>query len=207
MAFHVAWPAYGCIHSSLEARKFLKSILVFSQQRGFSTKPGPAACLNCMAVMAMCSGKQAGTSTLLEIKEAGPLTQAVLPVVLRKCCCSQQKRVFLWLHPNRQSVWHRPDFSLEQPHHDNMSDGHVCPLTVVSVLWYFRPEFRNTVSFKGALSRSVMNYKFHEMFDMTELFGRTFKPFPKLSSVICFIKHASNFALEHVSSWHAGSSV
>lgn len=128
-------------------------------------------------------------------------------VVLRKCCCSQLKRVFLWLHPNRQSVWHRPDFSLEQPHHDNMSDGHVCPLIVVSVLWYFMPEFRNTVSFKGALSRSVTNYKFHEMFDMAELFGRTFKPFPKLSSVICFIKHASNFALEHVSSWHAGSSV
>lgn len=36
------------------------------------------------------------------------------------------------------------------------------------------------------------------MFDMTELFDWTFKQFPKLRSVICLIKHASNFALEHV---------
>lgn len=78
----------GVYISFLEARKFLKSILVFSQQRGFSTKPGSAACVNCMILIAMIPSKQAGTSTVLEMKEAGPLTQAVLPVVLRKCCCS-----------------------------------------------------------------------------------------------------------------------
>lgn len=45
------------------------------------------------------------------------------------------------------------------------------------------------------------------MFDMTELFGWTFKPFPKFSSIIWFIRHASNFAAEHVSSRRAGSFV
>lgn len=144
---------------------------------------------------------------MMEIQETGPLSQAVLPVVLRKCCCSQLKLIFLWLHPDHQSMWHRPDFFLEQPCHDNMSDGHVCLLTGVSVLCYFRPEFSITVSLKGALSRSVMNYEFHEVFDNTELFDWIFKPFPKLLSDICCIKHPSNLALEHVSSWHDGSSV
>lgn len=42
---------------------FLESIPAFSQQRSFSMKPGPAACVNWMAGMAMISGKQAGIST------------------------------------------------------------------------------------------------------------------------------------------------
>lgn len=144
MAFHVAWPAYGCIHPFPRGKEvFVFEInILFPHQRGFY---GPAACPNCKARMAMISGKQAGTSTLLEVKESGPLAQAVLAVVFRKCCCSQLKPIFLWLHPNDQSMWHRPDFSLEQLCH-NMSDVHVCPLTVVSALWYFRPEFRNSVT-------------------------------------------------------------
>lgn len=85
--------------------------------------------------------------------------------------------------------------------------AYACPLTVASVLQYFRPEFRKAASFKGALSRNAMNYKLCEMFNMTELFGSTFKPLPKLSSIICFIKHISNFAVDYVSSRHSRSSV
>lgn len=185
MASHVTWPAYGCIHFFPRGKEVFEiNTYVFTTKRLFyKARSCSLSELHGCGDYHLCQASR-NIHTARDQGNRAPCSDSATSSIEKLLLLSPKMN--FPLPPSKSQV--HVDFSLEQLCHDNMSDGHVCPLTVVSALWCCRPEFRNTGSLKGALSRRMMNYKFCEMFDMTELFDWAFKLFPKLSSVICFIK-------------------